>query len=128
MSRLQHTVTVAALDRDRLHAYAGLVCDLVESTRERGQDIVLPDGRALYGLGLVKGRHLRPGARYEPSGSDTEELEATVVREWRRGSVVALEQLVRSPEFTGRMALRLRSPERPRWLEIEGRVRGPEGL
>ncbi|MFI5745540.1 hypothetical protein ACIBBE_06335 [Streptomyces sp. NPDC051644] len=129
MARLQHTVTVVAVDRDRLHAYAGLVCDLAESTRARGRDIVLPDGRTVPGLSLVKGDHLRPGARYEPSGtgSDTEELEATVVREWRRGSLVAVEQLVRSPELSGRMTLRLRSPERPRSLEAEGRVRGPEG-
>ncbi|MFJ1547060.1 hypothetical protein [Streptomyces sp. NPDC088246] len=48
-----------------------------------------------------------PAPGTSPPGPDTEELEATVVREWRRGSVVALEQPVRSPEFAGRVALRL---------------------
>ncbi|MFE7354190.1 hypothetical protein ACFU8Q_13550 [Streptomyces sp. NPDC057543] len=127
MSRLQHTVTVAALDRDLLHAYAGLVCDLVESTRVRGQDIVLPDGRALYGLSLVKGRHLAPGARYEPLGTDTEGLEATVIREWRRTGALAVEQMMWSPELSARLDVRLRTPERPVSLEMEGRLRGPEG-
>ncbi|WP_405685136.1 hypothetical protein [Streptomyces sp. NBC_00057] len=44
MARLQHAVAVVVLDRDRLHAYAGPVCDLAESTRARGGNIVLPDG------------------------------------------------------------------------------------
>ncbi|SCF96381.1 hypothetical protein [Streptomyces sp. Ncost-T10-10d] len=89
---------------------------------------MLPDGRTTPGLSLVKGRHLRPGARYEPSGSDTEELATTVVREWRRSCVVALEQLVRSPQFTGRSVLRLYSPERPgaQWNETPGRILGQD--
>ncbi|MFE3901830.1 hypothetical protein ACFXPY_16195 [Streptomyces sp. NPDC059153] len=51
-----------------------------------------------------------------------------MVREWRRSSVVALEQLVRSPEFTGRLALRLHSPERPgaQWNETPGRILGQD--
>ncbi|WP_406252477.1 hypothetical protein OH786_12735 [Streptomyces atratus] len=127
MARLHHTVTVRAPDRELLDACAGLVWDLVESTRARGRSVVLPDGRAVPGLALVKGRHLRPGARYESHGPDTGELDTTVIREWRRGSAIAVEQLMRSPELSGRMALRLRSPDRPASLEIEGRMWGPEG-
>ncbi|MGW2085562.1 hypothetical protein [Streptomyces sp. NPDC001880] len=127
MARLSHTVTVVAADRELLHTYVTLLWDLAESTRVRGREIVLPDGRAVPGLALVKGRHLRPGARYEASGPGTAELEATVIREWRRGSAIAVEQLMGSPELSARMAVRLRSPDRPATLEIEGRVRGPEG-
>ncbi|MFG3239060.1 hypothetical protein [Streptomyces sp. NPDC048157] len=127
MTRLHHTVTVRAPERERLDAYAGLVWDLVESTRAQGRSVVLPDGRAVPGLTLVRGHHLRPGARYESHGPDSGEPDTTVIREWRRGSVIAVEQLMRSPESSGRMALRLRSPDRPASLEVEGRLRGPEG-
>ncbi|MEU2842846.1 hypothetical protein ABZ776_38220, partial [Streptomyces sp. NPDC007076] len=127
MTRLHHTVTVRAPERERLDAYAGLVWDLVESTRAQGRSVVLPDGRAVPGLTLVRGHHLRPGARYESHGPDSGEPDTTVIREWRRGSVIAVEQLMRSPESSGRMALRLRSPDRPASLEVAGRLRGPEG-
>ncbi|MER5613676.1 hypothetical protein [Streptomyces sp. NPDC002215] len=127
MARLSHTVTVLAPDRELLDTCAPLLWDLAESTRARGRDILLPDGRKVPGLALVKGSHLRPGARYESSGSGTGERETTVIREWRRGSAIAVEQLMRSPELSGRMSVRLRGPDRPAALEIAGRVRGPEG-
>ena len=127
MARLQHTVTVVALDRARLHAFAGVFCDLIESTRSRGRDIVLEDGRTVPDIRLTEGHHLRPGARYEPVAGDTEEQESTVIRAWRRTEVLAVEQRVRSADFEVRTGLRVRSPERPRSLEAELRMRGPEG-
>ncbi|MFI9625435.1 hypothetical protein [Streptomyces sp. NPDC052042] len=127
MTRLQYTVTVVALDRARLHGYTVPVCDLVEATRARGHAVVLPDGQTVPDVRLVKGRHLRPGARYESTGSDPGERVTTVLREWRRVDVLALEQFVRSPEFGARIAVRLRCPERPAALDVEARIRGAEG-
>lgn len=127
MARFHHTVTVASVERHRLDECAELVCDLAESTRSRGQEIVLPDGRAVPDLRLVRGRHLQSGARYRSAAPEDAELEALVVREWPRGSAIAVEQVLRTLEFSGRVTVRLRSPDRPGSLEIEGHMRGSEG-
>ncbi|MFE4332998.1 hypothetical protein ACFRQM_27330 [Streptomyces sp. NPDC056831] len=68
MAGIQHTVTVVALDRDRLHAYTGPVCDLAESTRARGRDIVLPDGRTIPGLSLRFNLAIRARPSAVPAG------------------------------------------------------------
>ncbi|MEV0489384.1 hypothetical protein [Streptomyces atratus] len=111
----------------RLDECAEPVCDPAESTRSRGQEVVLPDGRAVPDLRLVGGRHLQPGARYRSAAPEDAELETLVVREWRRGSATAVEQVLRTAEFSGRVAVRLRNPDRPGAVEIEGHMRGPEG-
>jgi hypothetical protein len=126
MARFHHTVTVASMERHRLDEYAEPVRGLAESTRSRGQEIVLPGGRAVPGLRLLRGRHLQPGARHRSAAPEDAEPEALVVREWRRGNATAAEQVPRSPGFADRVAVRLRAPDRPRSLEIEGRMRGPE--
>ncbi|MEU6839622.1 hypothetical protein ABZ941_30680 [Streptomyces rubiginosohelvolus] len=65
MARFAHTVTVAALDRGWFEEAADALVDLLDASREGpGGTVVLADGRAVEGLRLLKGRHLRPGARY----------------------------------------------------------------
>ncbi|WP_420168000.1 hypothetical protein [Streptomyces violaceoruber] len=65
MARLTHTVTVAPLDRGWFEEAAGTLVDLLDGSRARADgSVVLADGRAVAGLRLLKGRHLRAGARY----------------------------------------------------------------
>ncbi|WP_032763699.1 hypothetical protein [Streptomyces sp. CNS654] len=65
MARFAHTVTVAALDRGWFEEAAGALVDLLDASREGpGGSVVLADGRPVEGLRLLRGRHLRPGARY----------------------------------------------------------------
>ncbi|MFG3427469.1 hypothetical protein [Streptomyces californicus] len=65
MARLTHTVTVAPLDRGWFEEAAGTLVDLLDGSRARADgSVLLADGRAVGGLRLLKGRHLRSGARY----------------------------------------------------------------
>ncbi|WP_223858252.1 hypothetical protein [Streptomyces sp. JV180] len=65
MARLTHTVTVAPLDRGWFEEAAGTLVDLLDGSRTRADgSVLLADGRAVAGLRLLKGRHLRSGARY----------------------------------------------------------------
>ncbi|MFF7873079.1 hypothetical protein ACFZDM_02390 [Streptomyces californicus] len=65
MARLAHTVTAAPLDRGWFEEAAGTLVDLLDGSRARADgSVVLADGRAVAGLRLLKGRHLRVGARY----------------------------------------------------------------
>ncbi|WGP12231.1 hypothetical protein [Streptomyces sp. SH5] len=65
MARFTHTVTVTALGRSWFEEAAGALVDLLDASREGpGGSVVLADGRTVDGLRLLKGRHLRPGARY----------------------------------------------------------------
>lgn len=65
MTRLTHTVTVAPLDRGWFEEAAGTLVDLLDGSRARADgSVLLADGRAVAGLRLLKGRHLRAGARY----------------------------------------------------------------
>ncbi|WP_234310318.1 MULTISPECIES: hypothetical protein [unclassified Streptomyces] len=65
MARLTHTVTVAPLDRGWFEEAAGTLVDLLDGSRARADgSVLLADGRAVAGLRLLKGRHLRAGARY----------------------------------------------------------------
>ncbi|MEU3144667.1 hypothetical protein [Streptomyces sp. NPDC006999] len=127
MTVLRHSVSVLALEPDRLQELTGLIFDLAESTRAQGEEILLEDGQPVEDVRLVEGRHLRPGARYELSEAGATDQVALLVREWQRRSAIAVEQLLVSDDATVRMTLRLRTPDRPRLLEVEGRVRGPEG-
>lgn len=127
MTVLRHSVTVLAVDPGRFHELLRTILDFAESTRGRGAEIILDDGRPVADVRLVKGRHLRPGARYELSEAGDADRVAVLVREWRRGDAIALEQLLVSDDLTARMSLRLHSPDRPRLLDVEGRVQGPEG-
>ncbi|MFE8006173.1 hypothetical protein [Streptomyces sp. NPDC057418] len=139
MARFDHTVTVASLDRAWFEECARLVLDTAESTRARGGDIVLGDaGPQVVGIRLLKGRHLRPGARYEIT-SDAGEADAawadgpsddrivTTVREWRRSTAIAVEQRMESAGLIARLAVRLRTPERPGALDVGFDVRDPTG-
>ncbi|MFJ6488288.1 hypothetical protein [Streptomyces californicus] len=65
MARLTHTVTVAPLDRGWFEEAVGTLVDLLDGSRARADgSVLLADGRAVAGLRLLKGRHLRSGARY----------------------------------------------------------------
>ncbi|MGW7357249.1 hypothetical protein ACWGI0_11630 [Streptomyces sp. NPDC054802] len=127
MTVLRHTVTVVALEPHRVEEFAGLMLDFAESTRERGEEIVLEDGRPVVDVRLVEGRHLRPGARYELSEDGAADTQTVLVREWRRGDVIAVEQLLLSDGMTARTVLRLHSPDLPLLVEAEGKMQGPEG-
>lgn len=100
------------------------MCDFAESTRARGRDVLLGDGTPVADVQLVRGRHLRPGARYVLTEADATEQMTLVVREWRRGSAIAVEQLLSSEELRARLTLRLRSPEQPRSVEAGARMTG----
>ncbi|MEU0086297.1 hypothetical protein [Streptomyces sp. NPDC006274] len=127
MTVLRHSVTVVALEPHWIEELAGLILDFAESTRERGEEIVLEDGRPVVDVRLVEGRHLHPGARYELFEDGATDKQTVLVREWRRGDAIAVEQLLLSDGMTARTVLRLHSPGQPLLLEADGQVRGPEG-
>ncbi|WNI22898.1 hypothetical protein [Streptomyces sp. ITFR-16] len=127
MAVLRHSVSVLALDQERVREAVAALCDLAESSRAHGEVILTGDGQTVADIRLAGGRHLRPGARYElmePGATDRVTLR---LREWRRSTAIAVEQLMSAPEMSARLAVRLASPDRPRLLEAEGRFRGAEG-
>ncbi|MFJ9638126.1 hypothetical protein [Streptomyces sp. NPDC101178] len=129
MARFEHTVTVAALDRHWFEEAAGHVVDLFDASRERDGAILLPDGRPIHGLRLLKGRHLESGARYgEIPGTDRDGApEATVLREWRPSRTVELESLVAEEGMSMRVGVRVREPRTPRELEVSLDGHNPQG-
>ncbi|MFD7969155.1 hypothetical protein [Streptomyces clavifer] len=139
MARFDHTVTVTSLDRDWFEECAKAVLDTVDSSRARGGDIVLGDGGpTVPGIRLLKGRHLRPGARYEITSDAIEATDAlraapsddlivVTVREWRRATAIAVEQRMESAELTARLTARLRTPDRPGALDVGFRLLNPGG-
>ncbi|PZT76236.1 MULTISPECIES: hypothetical protein [unclassified Streptomyces] len=127
MAVLRHSVTVLAVGPELVDALASLLCDVAESTRARGTTVLMPDGQPVPDLRLVKGRHLRAGARYEIGGPGDAERMALRVREWRRTAAVEVEQAIGAPDLNARLTLRLAAPDRPRLFEARGRMWGPEG-
>ncbi|MEU7329539.1 hypothetical protein [Streptomyces parvus] len=148
MARFAHTVTVAALDRGWFEEAAGTLVDLLDTSREGpGGSVVLADGRPVEGLRLLKGRHLRPGARYgevpavpeeagevpvEHAGAEEVPVEhagaeagdspdapqAVVLRTWRPSHSVEAESLVEEDAMSLKVGLRLSEPRRPRAVEL----------
>ncbi|MGW7589859.1 hypothetical protein [Streptomyces rubiginosohelvolus] len=143
MARFAHTVTVAALDRGWFEEAADALVDLLDASREGpGGTVVLADGRAVEGLRLLKGRHLRPGARYgeapaarEGAGTGAEAADgpaalvsgtgdspavpqAVVLRAWRPSHSVEVESLVVEEGMSLKLGLRLSGPRRPRAVEL----------
>ncbi|MFI8436040.1 hypothetical protein ACIGJO_20255 [Streptomyces sp. NPDC079020] len=127
MTVLRHSVTVTAVESGRFREVVELLVDFAESTRARGGEIRLADGQPVPDVRLVKGRHLRPGARYEYTDAGTSDRMAVIVREWRPRRSIAVEQVLVSEELTARVTLRLSSPDHLRLVEATARVRGPEG-
>ncbi|WP_431783697.1 hypothetical protein [Streptomyces chumphonensis] len=127
MTVLRHSVSVLALRPDRLWRLTTPLLDFVESTRVRGDEIVLDDGRPVPDLRLVEGRHLRPGARYASVKADAEDQMTVVVRAWQRRKAIVAEQTVSSDDMTVRLSIRLDTPDRPRRLDVDGWANGPEG-
>ncbi|MFD0025440.1 hypothetical protein [Streptomyces sp. NPDC058382] len=124
MAVLRHAVTVRALEPGRLAELTTLFCDVAESTRARGEVIVMPDGQPVADVRLTGGRHLRAGARYELAEAGATDKVSLRIREWRRGGAIAVEQLLGSPDVNARLTARLACPDRPRLLEAEGRIQG----
>ncbi|MGW4037552.1 hypothetical protein ACWEIM_14860 [Streptomyces sp. NPDC004778] len=146
MARFAHTVTVAALDRDWFEEAAGALVDLLDASREGPNgSVVLADGRTVEGLRLLKGRHLRSGARYgevpaarEGAGKTGTAAEAAdgpaalvsgtgdspvmpssvVLRAWRPSHSVEVESLVVEDGMALKLGLRLSAPRRPRAVEL----------
>ncbi|WP_408994135.1 hypothetical protein [Streptomyces sp. 1268] len=147
MARFAHTVTVAALDRGWFEEAAGALVDLLDASREGpGGSVVLADGRPVEGLRLLKGRHLRPGARYgevpaEPEGAGEVLVEhvgagagdspgapqAVVLRTWRPSHSVEVESLVEEDGMSLKVGLRLSEPRRPRAVELSLSGQKPGG-
>ncbi|MFF8961192.1 hypothetical protein ACF1BK_00335 [Streptomyces globisporus] len=144
MARFAHTVTVAALDRGWFEEAAGALVDLLDASREGpGGTVVLADGRAVEGLRLLKGRHLRPGARYgevpaaregagkagtaaadgpaalaSGAGDSSTTPSSVVLRAWRPSHSVEVESLVVEDGMSLKLGLRLSEPRRPRAVEL----------
>ncbi|MFC8657787.1 hypothetical protein ACFUCT_21690 [Streptomyces parvus] len=147
MARFAHTVTVAALDRGWFEEAAGALVDLLDASREGpGGSVVLADGRPVEGLRLLKGRHLRPGARYgevpavpeeagevpvehaageasvehagAEAGDSPDAPQAVVLRTWRPSHSVEVESLVEEDGMSLKVGLRLSEPRRPRAVEL----------
>ncbi|GGS12891.1 hypothetical protein F2B00_14405 [Streptomyces parvus] len=138
MARFAHTVTVAALDRGWFEEAAGTLVDLLDASREGpGGSVVLADGRPVEGLRLLKGRHLRPGARYgefpavpegagevpvehagAEAGDSPDAPQAVVLRTWRPSHSVEAESLVEEDGMSLKVGLRLSEPRRPRAVEL----------
>ncbi|WP_411081967.1 hypothetical protein [Streptomyces sp. cmx-18-6] len=148
MARFEHTVTVPALDRGWFEEAAGALVDLFEASREQGGAILLPDGRPIHGLRLLKGRHLQAGAHYgEDPGADAADgtakapgapdaskapgapdvSETTVLREWRPSRSVEVESLMAEEDMSVRIGVRLREPRTPRELEVSLAGHNPKG-
>ncbi|MFJ4824994.1 hypothetical protein ACIP5L_17130 [Streptomyces bacillaris] len=143
MARFEHTVTVAALDRGWFEETAGHVVDLFEASREQDGAILLPDGRPVHGLRLLKGRHLQPGAEYGEIPGEKETapepaallekapsepaMEAAVLREWRPSRVIAVESHAVDEGMSMRVGVRLREPRAPKSLEVSLDGHNPEG-
>lgn len=147
MARFEHTVTVDALDRGWFEETAGHVVDLFEASREQDGAILLPDGRPVHGLRLLKGRHLQPGAEYgEAPGKTPGEketaaesavppekapsepaVESAVLREWRPSRVIEVESHAVDEGMSMRVGVRLREPRAPKSLELSLDGHNPEG-
>ncbi|MFF9685106.1 hypothetical protein [Streptomyces sp. NPDC014623] len=138
MARFHHTVSVTALDRAWFEECAALALDVVEATRTDPAGALLEAGEKVPGVRLVRGRHLRAGARYTVTSAPSPTAPgrapgappATMtvrIREWRRSTGIAVEQQLTSADVTGRVALRLRTPDRPSALEADLALRSPDG-
>lgn len=142
MARFEHTVSVAALDRGWFEEAAGAVVGLLDASREQDGAILLADGRAVDGVRLLKGRHLRPGARYgsTPDPADADGADSTdstaetppvsgaaVLREWRPSRSIEVESLMEEESFSVRAKIRLRDPLTPRVLELSLSGHNPKG-
>lgn len=131
MARFEHTVTVAALDRGWFEEAAGHLVDLFDASREQGGALLLPDGRPVHGLRLLKGRHLRPGAQYgetpDPEKDGASAVETAVLREWRPSRAVEVESLVAEEGMSLRVRVRLREPRTPGALDLSLDGHHPKG-
>ncbi|MFE9696923.1 hypothetical protein [Streptomyces sp. NPDC006270] len=140
MARFEHTVTVAALDRAWFEEAAGAMVGLLDASREREGVILLPDGRPVDGLRLLKGRHLQAGAHYGgpprgPGAGGVPEAretgagarEAAVLREWRPSRSIEVETVLEEAPLSVRMRIRLREPSAPRALELSLSGHNPRG-
>lgn len=138
MARFEHTVTVRALDRGWFEEATGALVDLLDASREgEGGAILLADGRTVDGVRLLKGRHLRPGARYGSTpkaagpGDDVPEAvpvsEETVLREWRPSRSIEVENVLEEDSFSVRTKIRLREPLAPGILEFSLSGHRPKG-
>ncbi|MBT2424603.1 hypothetical protein J7F02_02475 [Streptomyces sp. ISL-112] len=130
MARFEHTVTVAALDRAWFEEAAGHVVDLFDASREQDGVILLPDGRPIHGLRLLKGRHLQSGAQYGESPEEKDEEgapEVAVLREWRPSRTVEVESRVAEEGMSVRVGVRLREPRTPKALEVSLDGHNPKG-
>ncbi|CAM5438873.1 hypothetical protein [Streptomyces atroolivaceus] len=105
MARFHHTVVVTALDRASFDDCAALMLDVVEATRTDREGAPLEAGEKVPGVRLVRGRHLRAGARCTVTSAPSPAAPrsapgappattAVRIREWRRSTGISVEQLL----------------------------------
>jgi hypothetical protein len=136
MVSVSHTVVVEPVPYGWLVDALGAIRALVEESRAEGQRLVLPDGQAVPDVRLTQGRHLRPGAVYlvsdengeregkgEGKGTGAGETARITVGEWDRRRAVRLELAVAGDGGAVELDATLKSPDRPRLLEVDGRAR-----
>ncbi|MFG2312883.1 hypothetical protein ACGFS9_30050 [Streptomyces sp. NPDC048566] len=123
MVRISHTVCVEPVPRRWFEQMLAELYLLAQDTRAHGERILLPGGRDVPGLRLLKGTHLTPGAVYETA--DERSRTTLSLRSWTRGSTLRVEQVVTDEEMTLGVEAALRSVDHPREAEIRGCVRYP---
>ncbi|MGQ5633306.1 MULTISPECIES: hypothetical protein [unclassified Streptomyces] len=129
MTRISHSVIVASVPRPWFERALAVVQDVVSGTRCEGGRVLLPDGRPVPGVRLVKGEHLAPGATYEAAG-DSEDAGRVprkqvrfVVRRSGSEPAARLELVLGDEETVTAVEGALRGAERPAAVELRGSLR-----
>ncbi|MET8807649.1 hypothetical protein [Streptomyces sp. NPDC004546] len=127
MSRISHSVIVAPVPRAWFEQAVVVLLDVVRGTRAEEGQVLLPDGRAIPGVRLVKGDHLAPGAVYEAEAEDGRHQEAERLRivERRSGNdpAVRLEHVLGDEDTVTVVEGALHTVSRPVSVELRGSVR-----
>ncbi|MEU9446555.1 hypothetical protein AB0D42_38140 [Streptomyces sp. NPDC048304] len=127
MTPISHSVIVASVSRPRFEQALAVVHDVVSGTRSEDGRVLLPDGRPVPGMRLVKGEHLAPGAVYEADsedgGHETQEQLRIVVRRSGSEPAARLEHVLGDEETVTVVEGALRSVGRPAAAELRGSLR-----
>ncbi|MQY34454.1 hypothetical protein SRB17_24230 [Streptomyces sp. RB17] len=124
MSRISHSVIVASVPRPWFEQAAVVLLDVLRGIRAEEGRVLLPDGRAIPGVRLVKGEHLAPGAVYEVEPEDERRQEPDRLRivERRSGGdrAVRLEHVLGDEGTVTVLAGTLHTSARPVAAELHG--------
>ncbi|MGV9990302.1 hypothetical protein [Streptomyces sp. NPDC003374] len=149
MVSFSHTVVLEPVPRPWLVGALSAVRAELEELRPDGRRLLLPDGRPVPDVRLVRGRHLNPGAVYAvhavhavPDQEDGKEAvrdpgapaalahpdasARITVKEWNRHRGVRLALAVTEDEFAVDLNAALKTLDRPELLELSGRARSED--